>query len=180
MNFLFGAETACESFGAQQIVLIVVIVVLLAAVIVVPMFTNRKRQKQVADLHGSLEVGDTVTTVGGIVGTVVEVKTVSPVDKQFVLETGNETSKATLTFDINAIYLINNKQPAQGGAPAPVKDGAPAEEVFADSVRAKSDGGAPAAEVSAAPETASAEADAAEPKTAEKAPAKPARKTTKK
>lgn len=92
-----------------QIAMIVVLVVLIAAMVVVPMFTNKKKAKAVNELHASLEVGDTVTTIGGIVGKVVEVRVVSPTDKQFVLETGIGNSKSTMIFDINAIYLINNK-----------------------------------------------------------------------
>lgn len=104
----------------QTIILIVVVVVLLAAIIVVPMFTNKKRQKQVVDLHNSLEIGDTVTTVGGVIGKVVDIRTISPTDKQFTISTGTDEAPSTMTFDINAIYIINNKQPGTVRPAAPV------------------------------------------------------------
>ena len=44
---------------------------------------ENKRKKEAEDLRSSLKVGDQVTTIGGIVGTVVSVK-----DDKFVLETG--------------------------------------------------------------------------------------------
>ena len=97
-SLLMGAMTA------QQIILIVVVVLLVVALIVLPMFTNKKRQKAIQELHNSISVGDTVKTVGGIVGKIVAINEINAVDKEFVLETGLDGSKSTMVFDFNAIY----------------------------------------------------------------------------
>ena len=44
---------------------------------------ENKRKKEAEELRSNLKVGDKITTIGGIVGTVVHVK-----DDKFVLETG--------------------------------------------------------------------------------------------
>lgn len=108
-----------EGFGAQQWILLVVVILLVVALIVLPMFTNKKRQKQITELHNSITIGDTVKTVGGIVGKVVAINDINAVDKEFVLETGLEGSKSTMVFDFNAIYQVMAKA---GGKPvAPEK-----------------------------------------------------------
>lgn len=104
-----GLTILSESISTQQIILIVVVVLLLAALIVLPMFTNKKRQKAITEMHNSISVGDTVKTVGGIVGKIVAINDVNAVDKEFVLETGLEGSKTTMVFDFNAIYQVMAK-----------------------------------------------------------------------
>ena len=49
---------------------------------------QRKKDKQTQDMRNSLEIGDSVTTIGGIVGRVVALK-----DDTVVLETGTERNK---------------------------------------------------------------------------------------
>ena len=105
--FLLCAEDASNK--TSQIVMIVIVVLLLVALIVVPMISNKKRQKQVEELHNSISVGDTVKTVGGIVGKIVAINDVNAVDKEFVLETGLDGSKSTMVFDFNAIYQVMSK-----------------------------------------------------------------------
>ena len=48
---------------------------------------QRKREKQQKELRNSIEVGDEVTTIGGIIGRVVSIK-----DDTFIIETGNDRS----------------------------------------------------------------------------------------
>ena len=62
-----------------QIIMIVVVVLLVVALIVLPMFTNKKRQKAIQELHNSIAVGDTVKTVGGIVGKIVAINDINAV-----------------------------------------------------------------------------------------------------
>lgn len=49
---------------------------------------QKKKDKQTQDMRNSLEIGDNVTTIGGIVGRVVALK-----DDTIVLETGTERNK---------------------------------------------------------------------------------------
>ena len=110
---LMCAEEATNK-TSTTIIMVVIVVLLLVALIVLPMITNKKRQKQVQELHNSIAVGDTVKTVGGIVGKIVAI---NDVDKEFVLETGLDGSKSTMVFDFNAIYQVMSKS----GKPAEAK-----------------------------------------------------------
>ena len=115
------------AIGGQQIMLIVIVVLMIVALLVMPMITNKKRKKQIEELHSSIMVGDTVKTVGGIVGKVIEIREVSPVEKEFVLETGLAGRTATMVFDFNAVYQVMNRVPRPMPAPV-VEPTAPAVE----------------------------------------------------
>ena len=97
----------------QQIIMIVVIGLLLVAMIVLPMITQKKRQKAVQEMHNSIGVGDKIKTVGGIVGVIVVINEINALEKEFVLETGQEGSKCTMVFDFNAIYQVIAKRGAK-------------------------------------------------------------------
>jgi preprotein translocase subunit YajC len=99
--------------GPQQIIMIVVIGLLLVAMLVLPMITQKKRQKAVQELHNSIGVGDKVKTVGGIVGVIIAINEINALEKEFVLETGQEGSKCTMVFDFNAIYQVMQKRGAK-------------------------------------------------------------------
>ena len=90
----------------DQILLIVLLVAMVIVIIVLPMFTNKKRQKQINALQDSVKVGSTIKTVGGIIGKVIEIRQTSHVDKEMVIETGRDGSKTTMVFDIQAVYQV--------------------------------------------------------------------------
>ena len=60
---------------------------------------QKKQEKKDAALRSSLEIGDQVTTIGGIIGRVVAIK-----DDTFVLETGADRVK--IRFTKNAISSV--------------------------------------------------------------------------
>ena len=127
------------AISVQQIVLIVVCVLLMVAILVLPMFTNKKRQKAVQEMHNSISVGDTVKTVGGIVGKIAEIHQNDKNEKEFVLSTGIEGNKSLLTFDFNAIYQVMSKaapaaskKEAAPAEDAPVEIAAPVDEATAE------------------------------------------------
>ncbi|MCH5165264.1 MAG: preprotein translocase subunit YajC [Clostridiales bacterium] len=91
------------------IVFIVLLVLLIVALLVVPMFTNKKRARQTEELHRSLQPGDLIKTVGGIIGTIKEIRQVSPVDREMVIETGDGDNKTTMVFDIQALYQVMSR-----------------------------------------------------------------------
>lgn len=90
-------------------VFVALLVVLVVALLVVPMFTNKKRAKQTMDLHNSLRPGDVIKTVGGIIGTIKEVRQVSPNEKEMLIETGDGDNKTTMWFDIQALYQVMSR-----------------------------------------------------------------------
>lgn len=67
---------------------IIIMVALFAAVYFFMMRPQKKREKEEQERRNSVEVGDEVTTIGGIVGRVVSLK-----EDTFVLETAGERSR---------------------------------------------------------------------------------------
>lgn len=82
---------------------LIMIVVFVALIVVMMVFNRRsqkKREEETKNLLAGLKPGNTVKTIGGICGTVVEVCE----DGTFVLETGTDASgKSYLKFDKFAI-----------------------------------------------------------------------------
>lgn len=98
-----------ENNGAMTWVFVGLLIVLVVVLLVVPMFTNKKRAKQTMELHNSLKPGDVIKTVGGVIGTIKEIRKISPVDTEMVIETGTGDNKTTMTFDIQALYQIMSR-----------------------------------------------------------------------
>ena len=61
---------------------------------------QKKKEKKTEEMRSSIEIGDTVTTIGGIVGLVVAIK-----EDTIVLETGTDRSK--IRFKRWAISEVN-------------------------------------------------------------------------
>ena len=59
---------------------------------------QKKREKQTQAMRASLDVGDEVVTIGGIVGRVVSIK-----DETLVIETGTDRNKIRITR-----WAVNN------------------------------------------------------------------------
>ena len=86
-NFGFLLEESASGGGNTWIVY----GILLAVLVVFFIFTSRKNKKQEqkeAEQRDNLQVGDEVTTIGGIIGMVVSVKA-----ETFVLETTKDKTK---------------------------------------------------------------------------------------
>ena len=92
MNFL---ATTTESYISLFFTLALMLV-LLYFMIYRP---QKKQEKKDAAMRAALEIGDQVTTIGGIVGRVVAIK-----DDTFVLETGADRVK--IRFIKNAISSV--------------------------------------------------------------------------
>ena len=91
MNFLTTTESYISLFFTLALML-----VLLYFMIYRP---QKKQEKKDAAMRAALEIGDQVTTIGGIVGRVVAIK-----EDTFVLETGADRVK--IRFTKNAISSV--------------------------------------------------------------------------
>ena len=91
MNFLTTTESYISLFFTLALML-----VLLYFMIYRP---QKKQEKKDAAMRSSLEIGDQVTTIGGVIGRVVAIK-----DDTFVLETGADRVK--IRFTKNAISTV--------------------------------------------------------------------------
>ena len=77
LNYL--TTDAAAGMGSSIIMLVVMLVIFYFMLI----RPENKRKKEAEEMRASLRNGDVITTIGGIVGTVVDVK-----EKKFVIETG--------------------------------------------------------------------------------------------
>ncbi|PWN00230.1 MAG: preprotein translocase subunit YajC [Massilioclostridium sp.] len=72
----------------MPIILLVLMFVVMYFLIIRP---QKKKDKQAAEMRNSLQVGDEVVTIGGIIGRVVVLK-----DDYIVIETGSDRSKVRI------------------------------------------------------------------------------------
>ena len=122
--FNFGFSVAAGG-SFLSIGMIVLMFVLLYFFMIRP---QKKQEKKDAEMRDSLEVGDEVTTIGGIIGKVVSIK-----GETFVLETTKDKTKirflkgAIRTVDVKAADLAaqiieTNKEADAAEAEATEKD----------------------------------------------------------
>lgn len=78
----------------------IMMMVLLGAMILFSVMSGRREKKKRADLLGSIKKHDKVLTIGGVMGTVVEMK-----DDAVVLKV-DETSNTRITFSKSAISQV--------------------------------------------------------------------------
>lgn len=91
MNFALLATSASDAAtnnSSGTISLIVMVVVMGLAVYFLMIRPQKKKEKKATELRNSIDVGDEVTTIGGIVGRVVSIK-----EDTFVIETAGERSR---------------------------------------------------------------------------------------
>ena len=73
---------------------------------------QKKKEKQAADMRNSIEVGDGITTIGGIVGRVASIK-----EDTFVLETGSDRVKMRFKrWAIQDVEKLSLDAPADSSA----------------------------------------------------------------
>ncbi len=73
-----------QSFGMMALIFVIFYFLLIRP--------QKKREKAATAMRNSIEVGDEIITIGGIIGTVVSVK-----DEYLVIETGSDRSKVRIT-----------------------------------------------------------------------------------
>ena len=67
---------------------LIIIVVMFVALYFFMIRPQKKQEKQVNDMRNSLQVGDEITTIGGIIGKIVSIK-----EETVTIETGRDGSK---------------------------------------------------------------------------------------
>ena len=77
------SAAAADGGGVSIIPSLLMIVVMIAVFYFILIRPENKRKKQAEEMRSSLKVGDEITTIGGITGTICAVK-----EKTLVLETG--------------------------------------------------------------------------------------------
>ena len=109
---LFLAEAAdaapVDGGGNNGWITIVMLVLMLGVFYFFLYRPQKKQEKQTSEMRNSLEVGDEITTIGGIIGKVISIK-----EETVMIETGNEKNKirilrsAVKTIDVKASEAEN-------------------------------------------------------------------------
>lgn len=134
MNNILGFA---EGGSPWTTVFFIVIAVLFLGMMVWSSFNNRKRDKKAQDMLSNVGPGDEIKTVGGLIGTIIEVVNVGPTDKYMVIESGVGNNKTTMTYDIRAIGAVIRHAHTPEFKPELVQEIAPEAEVKAEGVVTK-------------------------------------------
>lgn len=93
----------------SNISMIAMLVIMFAVMYFLLYRPQKKQQKKDAEMRNSLEIGDEVTTIGGIVGRVIALK-----EDTFVLETGSDRTKIRFRrAAVQAVTKLDMEAPAQ-------------------------------------------------------------------
>ncbi len=87
MNFFLSGSTGAQS-GGSPITLIITFAAMIAIFYFFMYRPQKKQDKQQQEMRNSIEVGDEITTIGGIIGKIVSIK-----DETLVIETSKERTK---------------------------------------------------------------------------------------
>jgi preprotein translocase subunit YajC len=114
INNLFAAQ------GGGSWVTIVLMVAVVGVMFFFMFRSQKKQEKEANDMRNNLQIGDEVTTIGGIIGEIVRIK-----DETVTIETGKDRTKirilrsAIRTVDVHAADKYGTPAPQQA---EPVKE----------------------------------------------------------
>ena len=107
-HFLTDAATTPTGGGMEMIIMLVVMVGVFYFMLIRP---ENKRKKEAEQMRSAVKTGDKIVTIGGITGTVVNVK-----DTRIVLETGADQVRIELEK-----WAISSNETASEAAKAEAK-----------------------------------------------------------
>lgn len=127
-----STETTTKNQGGSWWIYLILLG-LVVLMLVLPTITNRKRMKEYDQMVNALHVGDTVRTVGGVIGRITKISEKDGV-KTFILETGAKNNKTTMEFDIGSVgtVLKSTAKPEEKVEKEEKKEEPKAEEIKAD------------------------------------------------
>ena len=94
--------------GAGSIIMIVIMLVAMYFIVIRP---QKKQEREAAQMRNSLQVGDEITTIGGIIGKIVSIK-----EETCVIETGRDRCRirilksAVRNVDVRAEDTVENRK----------------------------------------------------------------------
>lgn len=115
LNLAEGGTTAPS--GAGSLSPIIIMGVMFVAMYFLMIRPQKKRQKEEQNMRDSIQIGDEITTIGGIMGRVVTVK-----DDSIVIETGADRTKLRFQkWAIQTNNTANDRMAAERQAAADAK-----------------------------------------------------------
>ena len=92
MNFIFATSGTGAAAGSSPTTMILLLVGMFAVMYFVMIRPQKKRQKEEQEMRNAVEIGDEITTIGGICGRVVTVK-----ENHLIIETGADRNRMQIT-----------------------------------------------------------------------------------
>ena len=109
MEFLAAQATSGKSGSLSMILMMAAIFALMYFLMIRP---QKKKQKEEQAMRDNLQIGDEITTIGGIVGKIVTVK-----DDTLIIETGADRNRIKITrWAISQNNTANEKLAAERAA----------------------------------------------------------------
>jgi preprotein translocase subunit YajC len=105
MNLNLLAASTSSSSGTSMWTLLIIYAVIFVGIYFIFIRPKSKKNKQEQELRNNLDIGDEITTIGGIVGRIIAVR---DEDDEIVLETGSEKTK--MVFKRWAISTVNSEK----------------------------------------------------------------------
>ena len=90
--YLLEATAAGATAGGSQYSMIIMMVGMFALMYFMMIRPQKKRQKEEQEMRNAVDIGDEITTIGGICGKVVSVK-----ENNLVIETGADRTRMLIT-----------------------------------------------------------------------------------
>ena len=109
-----AADAAQQTGGTQLVGTLIMLGVVVVVFYLFVMRPQKKQEKEAQDMRNSLQVGDEVTTIGGIIGKIISIK-----DETFMLETGKDKTRirflksAVRSVDVKAEDTIDAQKAAE-------------------------------------------------------------------
>ena len=100
--FSYLLEGAAQSSGGGWISTIIMILLLVVVMYFFMIRPQKKQEKQVNEMRDNLQVGDEITTIGGIIGKIVSIK-----EETILVETGRD--KVKIRFLRSAVRSVDVK-----------------------------------------------------------------------
>ena len=121
LNFFADAATDGSTAGTDgsgnSWLTWVILGVLVVGMILMMVIPQRKQKKRAEEMMSKLNVGSIVTTIGGIVGEVVQLD-----DKHICISTGVDGNKTTMQFLRQAIHSVSTESAVQAEVKAEAKE----------------------------------------------------------
>ena len=135
MNFIFATSGTGAAAGSSPTTMILLLVGLFAVMYFVMIRPQKKRQKEEQEMRNAVEIGDEITTIGGICGRVVTVK-----ENHLIIETGADRNRMQITrWAIQSNDTANARLAAERAAAKEAAEKAKAEKKAAKAKGKKED-----------------------------------------
>lgn len=135
MNFIFATASSTAAGGSNPTTMILLMVGMFAVMYFVMIRPQKKRQKEEQEMRNAVEIGDEITTIGGICGRVVTVK-----ENHLIIETGADRNRMQITrWAIQSNDTANARLAAERAAAKEAAEKAKAEKKAAKGKNKKED-----------------------------------------